>query len=64
MGRLNIREVREMAKIRCESCAEGGIETEATTYSSNPEWSGYELCEECAGEYNSRPPVDRATVSG
>jgi len=41
----------------CESCLVGGIEREATTHSKNPDWSGYELCEECAAEYDSREPL-------
>ena len=42
----------------CESCRVIGEWTEATTKSSNPDWSGYNLCEECAAEYNQRPPVN------
>lgn len=37
----------------CESCNE----QEATTKSTNPDWSGYALCDECAAEYDARPPV-------
>ena len=39
----------------CESCLIGGIEREATTQSTNPGFAGYELCAECAAEYDSRP---------
>jgi hypothetical protein len=35
----------------------GGIETPATTHSRNPDYYGYELCEECAAEYDSRAPT-------
>lgn len=37
----------------CESCNEHY----ATTRSTNPDWSGYNLCAECAAEYDARPPV-------
>lgn len=41
--------------IECESCAEGGIHgVPATTHSKNPDYSGYNLCAECAAEYDSR----------
>lgn len=39
----------------CESCLVAGIQTPATTHSTNPEWSAYDLCDECADEYNQRP---------
>lgn len=38
----------------CESCHE----RPATTHSTNPDWRGYELCAECAAEYDKRPPVE------
>ncbi len=38
----------------CPSCAVAGIHTPATTRSNNPDFAGYELCEECAAEYDSR----------
>jgi len=41
----------------CESCLVEGIKTPATTHSNNPDFSGYELCEECAKEYDSRSPL-------
>ena len=43
--------------IECESCLEAGIHTEATTHSQNPDFSGYDLCEECAKHYDSREPI-------
>ena len=42
----------------CESCDAAGIKREATTHSTNPDWSGYDLCTECAAEYDRRPVVD------
>jgi len=44
----------------CESCAVTGDTTPAVRHSTNPEWSGYWLCESCAGELDLRPPVDQA----
>jgi superfamily II helicase len=41
----------------CESCLVASIKTPATTHSTNPDWAGYELCEECAQEYNNRKPI-------
>lgn len=38
----------------CESCLVAGEHTPATTYSINPEFSGYDLCAECAAEYDGR----------
>jgi len=38
----------------CESCAVASIWRPATTYSENPEFSEYNLCYECAAEYDSR----------
>lgn len=46
----------------CESCAVAGEHVAANTTSTNPEWSGYNLCEECAQEYNGRPPVNSASA--
>jgi len=39
----------------CDSCRETGIHTPATGHSTNPDWSGYDLCDECRAEYDSRP---------
>jgi hypothetical protein len=41
----------------CESCLASiqRQETPATTHSTNPDFSGYDLCAECAAEYDSRP---------
>jgi hypothetical protein len=42
----------------CESCAEGGQHgVPATCHSSNPDWSGYDLCDECRAEYDSREHI-------
>jgi hypothetical protein len=38
----------------CDSCLESGEHTPATTTSTNPDYSGYELCAECVAEYDSR----------
>lgn len=57
-----------MAVIECESCAEGGFYgVPAVGHSSNPEWSGYNLCQECIDEYDRRPPInggDRPLMEG
>lgn len=37
----------------CESCHE----KPATTHSTNPDWSGYDLCAECAAEYDKRARI-------
>ena len=42
----------------CQSCDIAGIKQEATTHSTNPDWSEYDLCEECAAEYDKRPPIE------
>ena len=44
--------------LMCESCHENGIITPATTRSTNPDWSGYELCEACARDLDEREPVE------
>ena len=38
----------------CESCAATGRERPATTRTINPDYSRYELCAECAEEYDER----------
>ena len=38
-------------------CEVPGCDNEATTKSVNPDWSGYEMCQECAAEYDSRKPL-------
>ena len=48
-------------RILCDSCLESGQETEATTKSTNPDYSGYDLCDECAAEYDSRIHSDSPT---
>lgn len=42
----------------CESCLVAGEHVPATGHSANPDWSGYDLCDACRAEYDSRPPVD------
>lgn len=46
--------------VLCESCLEGGIKTPATGHSKNPDWSGYNLCDKCITEYDSREPINSA----
>jgi len=41
----------------CESCIIAGIQTPATTHSINPDWSGYDLCADCAAHYDNEEPV-------
>ena len=41
----------------CESCLVAGEHTPATTRSINPDFSGYDLCAQCAAEYDSRYTV-------
>lgn len=54
----SIREERTMMTIECESCAEAGQHgVPATTHSSNPDWSGYDLCAECAAHYDAEGPI-------
>ena len=53
-----------MATQECESCAESGEhDIPAIRHSANPDFIGYWLCEECATEYDSRPPVNQATIT-
>ncbi|MCL6560534.1 MAG: hypothetical protein K6U74_17410 [Firmicutes bacterium] len=40
----------------CESCGE----KPATGRSRNPDWSGYDLCDECIAEYDSWPWATQA----
>lgn len=44
-------------RIECESCIVAGIHTPATGHSTNPDWSGYNLCDQCQQEYNNREPL-------
>ena len=37
----------------CEFC---GI-VDWTGHSDNPEWQGYDLCEDCIKEANNHPPI-------
>jgi hypothetical protein len=41
----------------CARCLDAGIHTPATTHSTNPDWSKYDLCAACAAEYDSRPTM-------
>ena len=43
--------------IECEAHLVAGEHIPATTHSTNPDWAGYMLCEECAAEYNARGPL-------
>lgn len=48
-------------QLECESCAQNGAHgVPAVGHSRNPEWSGYDLCQECIAEYDNRPPVNNA----
>jgi len=42
---------------RCESCAVAGEHRPATHRSTNPDWSHYVLCADCAQHYDGEPPV-------
>jgi hypothetical protein len=42
----------------CESHAVNGEHVPAVGHSSNPDWSGYNLCAECIAEYDRRPAVN------
>ena len=44
---------------QCESHAVSDSSTTvtATTNSRNPDWSGLDLCEECAEHYDAEPPL-------
>ena len=44
---------------QCESCATTDPHTSvaATTHSLNTDWSGYQLCDECAAHYDSVPSL-------
>lgn len=46
--------------VECESCLVTGEHVPATGHSTNPDWSGYDLCDECIAEYNSRAPINSA----
>ena len=57
----NKRENRAQA-IECEAHLEAGMHVPATTHSTNPDWCGYELCEECAAEYDGRQAQGEAKM--
>ncbi len=38
----------------CPSCAVANLHTPATTKTHNPDFQGYQYCEECAAEYDAR----------
>ncbi len=42
----------------CESCLGANISTPATAHSTNPDWEGYDLCDECQKEYDNREPIE------
>ena len=42
---------KENKTTMCESCNE----KPATGHCQNPDFAGYELCDECKAEYDSRP---------
>ena len=44
-------------EIMCWSCEMGGIKTPATGHSTNPDWSSYDLCDECQEYYNNEEPI-------
>jgi len=57
------RQTVETHVIECESCAATGEHgVPATTHSTNPDWSGYNLCQQCANEYDGRAPINAATA--
>jgi hypothetical protein len=39
----------------CDACWDRKIHKPATTKSTNPDYAGYELCEECAEKFNKQP---------
>lgn len=41
----------------CDACLDKKIHKPATTKSTHPDFSGYELCQDCAGELNRRKPT-------
>ena len=43
-----------MTTILCDSCLESGARVPATGRSTHPDWSGYDLCDECIAEYDGR----------
>ena len=38
-------------------CEVPGCQNEATGHTTNPEFSGYFMCDECIQEYDSREPL-------
>jgi hypothetical protein len=49
--------------VLCESHLVNGERVPATTHSTNPDWSKLDLCEECAAEYDARPPIDDRRIN-
>ncbi len=41
----------------CDVCLDEKIHKPATTKSTNPDFAGYELCEECAEKLDKREPT-------
>jgi len=50
----------------CDAHAEGGEHgIPAVGHTKNPDWSGYDLCQECIDEYEERAPIGpRVTWQG
>jgi hypothetical protein len=40
-------------QLECDSCRDTDDHTSATARSINPDWSGYDLCGECAAKYDA-----------
>jgi len=56
--------MRLTAPLLCESCAEDGFDNLATTRSTNPDWAGYDLCDDCAADYDERRPIYEVSTVG
>ena len=53
-----MRRTLDIRQTECDSHAESGEHgVPATTRSTNPDFNGYNLCAECAEEYNGREPI-------
>lgn len=58
MAEYTNSETGERIVPECDSCAENGNHgVPAVGHSINPDWSGYNLCQECIEEYNARGPI-------
>ncbi len=56
-----MNEANHIIEPLCESCLKAGERVQAVMHSRNPHFKNYDLCEACADEYDSRPPVDAAS---